>query len=100
MYSTLDNGYDGIQVHCFELGGYNRRDVLPIEEAGIPKDCILATKYFLDEKNDLDKYVYILIRNGVYINWFFKLEDIRGNFPIYEDDVASKYNWLIPNIYI
>lgn len=104
MYATLDNSYDGIQVHCFELGWYSRGEVLPVEVAGIPKNCILATKYFFDENKDIDKYIYILIKNGIYINYFFRLDDIKGDFPIYEDIYypilkSPKYNWLVPGKY-
>lgn len=106
MYDTLDNGYDGIQVKCFDclLRQYERGEILPIEEAGLPSDCILATKYFFDEKEDINKYVYILIKNKKYINWFTNLKQIKGDFLIYEDIYyplvkESKYRWLIPNKY-
>lgn len=97
MYSTFDNGYDDIKVHCIGVGRFKKGDRLPIEKTNLPLNCILATKYYFDEREDIDKFVYILIEYGKYVNWFDSISKIKGKYPIYEDTSPygskAKYGW-------
>lgn len=85
MYCRFENGYDNnIRVLGFE-GYYKRGDVVPLGDLGLPNDCVVATKYFADEKNDVDKYVFLLFDGGKYVEFFYSLGKIRGveNYPVF-----------------
>lgn len=88
-YAIFDNGYDNVKVHTLN-GSYAKGDKVTLDGTNLPEDCIIAVKYFLDEKEEKDKYIFLLIRNSKYINYFTALEKIKGNFPVFIDKELSK----------
>lgn len=88
-YAIFDNGYDNVKVGNLE-GFYQKGDKVCLEKTNIPNDCIIAVKYFLDEEEEKDKYIFLLIIDSKYVNYFTTLEKIKGTFPIYVNRGISK----------
>lgn len=88
-YAIFDNGYDNVKVDILE-GSYEKGDIVSLEKTNLPNDCIIAVKYFLDEKEEKDKYIFLLIINSKYVNYFTTLEKIKGDFPVYISKGISK----------
>lgn len=88
-YGIFDNGYDNVKVENLD-GFYQKGDKVSLKQTNLPNDCIIAVKYFLDEKEEKDKYIFLLIINEKYVNYFTTLEKIKGDFPVYVNKGVSE----------
>lgn len=96
MSAIFCNTYDGVKVEGLKgiEGEYDVGAKVDFTNYDVPNSFILAQKYFFDEPVEFNQYIYLLFRNGKYINYFTRLDKIKGDFPVYENSNKPQKDWL------